>query len=590
MPRERILLVEDEAIIAMTESAMLSSRGFHVETAHSGDAAVEKAREDPIDLVLMDIDLGPNRIDGTEAAQRILAFADIPIVFLTSHTEQKMVERVKGITRYGYVVKHSGEFVLVEAIEMALELHRAHRRLRESEEKYRAAFMTSPDAVNINRLDGLYVDINEGFTNLTGFTREDVIGRTSGEIEIWAIPEDRERLVEGLQRDGVVSNLESTFRCKDGTHKSALMSARIIRLRGTSHILSITRDITDRISIVQRLKASEERFRLAVEGSRDGLWDWDTRTNYAYHSDRFATMLGYEPDELPYTSEAWSELIHPDDIEDAMASVQRYLAGETEVYESVFRMRRKDGEYRWINGRGKAVFDEEGRPTRFIGFNTDITAQKEQAARVERLVSEKDDLLREINHRVKNNLLMVASLLRFKQDSVGDEVDLSDVAHQIDAIRIVHETLYTTGNYATVELGEYLEQLVEAVCSSFDVGAVNVAVNVEDIAVSVKDAISIGLIVNELATNAVKHAFLEGYDRRFTLKISKNKTSETDAGSIQIRVGNSGAPFPDTVDFASAETIGLQLIRALVAQLEGEATLTRSPETVVTIRIPFLDG
>jgi len=133
---------------------------------------------------------------------------------------------------------------LRESITMALELFEAHRKTKESEEKYRAAFMNSPDAVNINRIDGLYVDINEGFTKLTGFTREDVIEKLSSEIDIWAIPEDREKLIKGLNKDGVVENLESEFRRKDGSLTTALMSARLIRINGEPHILSITRDIS----------------------------------------------------------------------------------------------------------------------------------------------------------------------------------------------------------------------------------------------------------------------------------------------------------------------------------------------------------
>ena len=200
MDRKSILLVEDEAIIAVDEAQVLERHGFYVLIVHNASDAIEKVGKDRVDLVLMDIDLGTGKVDGTMAAQKILQHHRLPIVFLTSHSEKEMVERVKGITRYGYVLKNSGEFVLIEAINMAFELFIAHEKTIESEEKYRAAFMTSPDSININGIDGLYVDINEGFTALTGYTREDAIGKLSSEIEIWAIPEDREKLVEGLEK------------------------------------------------------------------------------------------------------------------------------------------------------------------------------------------------------------------------------------------------------------------------------------------------------------------------------------------------------------------------------------------------------
>jgi len=118
--------------------------------------------------------------------------------------------------------------------------------LRESEERFRLAFQTSPDAVNINRLeDGMYVQINEGFTVITGYTEEDVFGKTSLEIDIWDDPADRDRLVQALKDDGIVTNLEARFRFKNGVLRTGLMSARLIRLNEIPHVITITRDIED---------------------------------------------------------------------------------------------------------------------------------------------------------------------------------------------------------------------------------------------------------------------------------------------------------------------------------------------------------
>jgi PAS domain S-box-containing protein len=131
--------------------------------------------------------------------------------------------------------------------------------LRESVEKFRLTFSSSPDAVNINRLeDGLYVDINEGFTRTTGYTREEVIGRTSLEINIWHDPADRQKLVQGLLEKGYYENLEALFRMKDGSLITALMSAKIISLKGTPHIISITRDITERKLIETKLQQAQK--------------------------------------------------------------------------------------------------------------------------------------------------------------------------------------------------------------------------------------------------------------------------------------------------------------------------------------------
>lgn len=125
---ELILLVEDNGVTALSQQLMLERHGYRVDVAATGDEALEMVRNNPcITLVLMDIDLGRG-MDGSEAARRILEYRDIPVIFLTGHVEQEMVERVRGITRYGYVLKNTGEFVLLESIQVALELHRTRKR------------------------------------------------------------------------------------------------------------------------------------------------------------------------------------------------------------------------------------------------------------------------------------------------------------------------------------------------------------------------------------------------------------------------------------------------------------------------------
>jgi PAS domain S-box-containing protein len=150
----------------------------------------------------------------------------------------------------------------------------AEKELRELEERFRIAFHTSPDAISINTMDGTYIEINEGFTELTGYTRKDVIGRSSVDLNIWNNLEDRMTLVQGLREKGTVMNLEADFRMKDGSIKTALMSANIINLYGERQILAITRDITDRI------KAEREKEKL------------ETHLRQVYKMEAIGTMAG----------------------------------------------------------------------------------------------------------------------------------------------------------------------------------------------------------------------------------------------------------------------------------------------------------
>ena len=145
-------------------------------------------------------------------------------------------------------------------------------KLSVSEEKFRKAFITSPDAVNINRLeDGMYVLINEGFLKITGYSENEVIGKTSLDLNIWANPVDREKLVDGLRESGVVENLEAEFLKKNGSVIMGMMSATIIDLNNVPHILSITRDITEKKNSAIALQMSESRYRELIELAVDGI-------------------------------------------------------------------------------------------------------------------------------------------------------------------------------------------------------------------------------------------------------------------------------------------------------------------------------
>ncbi len=180
-----------------------------------------------------------------------------------------------------------------------LQLHLAEEELRKSEEKFRKAFITSPDSININRLtDGMYISINSGFTKIMGYTDADVIGRTSIDLNIWKNPEDRKRLVEGLKAKGEVENLEAEFISKNGNTLFGLMSAAVIDLSGVQHILSITRDITEQKQAAIAIKESEEWFRKLFEQSNDGIFYLDPEGNIVEVNKAFAQMHGYTLDEI----------------------------------------------------------------------------------------------------------------------------------------------------------------------------------------------------------------------------------------------------------------------------------------------------
>ncbi|NOZ75871.1 MAG: PAS domain S-box protein [FCB group bacterium] len=205
-----------------------------------------------------------------------------------------------------------------------LERRRAYEKLRESEEKFRLSFKTSPDAVNINRLsDGLYVEINDGFTALTGYTWDDVQGKTSVELKIWADLEDRKKLVRALRKDGIVENLEARFRFRDGSLHTGLMSARVITMHNEPHILSITRDIEDRKQAELLVIESETRYRKLVDQApvaigihAQGVWRFINAEG--------VRLMGFEHyNEL--IGQPVLNIMHPDSRELALKRIQHMM-------------------------------------------------------------------------------------------------------------------------------------------------------------------------------------------------------------------------------------------------------------------------
>jgi two-component system cell cycle sensor histidine kinase/response regulator CckA len=200
-------------------------------------------------------------------------------------------------------------------------LEEVEARLRESEEKFRLAFHTNPDAINLSRVsDGLYIDINEGFTRSMGYTREEVVGKTSLELNIWGDPKDREQFVKGLMTVGYVDNLEARFRRKNGQVGSGLVSARVLRINQEDVILSITRDITERKQMEEDLRESEHRYRTLFEKTSDAIFVVDKRTGRYLDANEAAVQLTGRT--LPEICQLMTKDISPEGAKERLAAVE----------------------------------------------------------------------------------------------------------------------------------------------------------------------------------------------------------------------------------------------------------------------------
>lgn len=165
---------------------------------------------------------------------------------------------------------------LLSVVRDISERKKNEQAIIQSEEKFRSAFYTNPDSININRFsDGMYVSVNNGFSNLTGYKEEEILGKTSSDINIWVNPEDRDKLVTGLKQHGYIRNLEAKFRMKDGSIKTGLMSGSILKIDGVNHILNIIHDITERKRTEQQQWELQEELRTTLYSIGDAVISTD---------------------------------------------------------------------------------------------------------------------------------------------------------------------------------------------------------------------------------------------------------------------------------------------------------------------------
>ncbi len=268
-----------------------------------------------------------------------------------------------------------------------VELAQTQRLLKENEEKFSAAFKISPDSVNINRMsDGLYIDINDGFTRMTGYERADVIGKTSNEIKIWVNPADRESMVEQLKTKSTVSNMEFLFRRKDGSILTGLMSASVLKFGVETYLLTVTRNIDEIVQARAVIKASEEKFQQFAENIDDIFWLTEGE-QLIYVNSALERKLGLSPSLFDNVSST-IEYVLPEDYPVFKELVDlKNTAGAKPISRQV-RIVDRQGMIRWLWIRLFPILNDQHKVYRIAGIASDISQQKENEREL-RLAKEK---------------------------------------------------------------------------------------------------------------------------------------------------------------------------------------------------------
>jgi PAS domain S-box-containing protein len=388
MKSPRILVVEDESIVAMDVQDRLAELGYEVIglADRAEDALYLAATEHP-DLVLMDIRL-KGKLDGIAAAERIRERWGTPVIYLTAFSEDSTLQRAKITEPFGYIIKPFEDREIQAAIEMALYKHQAERSLRESERRYATTLKSIGDGVIATDPAGRVTFMNPVAERLTGWPMGEAKGRPLPEVfqiareETRQIVEDpvakvlRELRIVGLANHTVLIARNGREIPIDDCAAPILDDFGV--LTGT---VLVFQDVTDRRQRESALRESEERLRLSLLAANQGFWDLNVQTGEVVVSAEYARMLGYDPASFRETNAAWLDRLHPDDLEQVCRTYEDYVAGRLSDYRVEFRQRTASGDWKWILALGKIVaWDKDGKPLRMMGTHTDIHDRKQAEA------------------------------------------------------------------------------------------------------------------------------------------------------------------------------------------------------------------
>ncbi len=366
--------------------------------------------------------------------------------------------------------------------------------------------------------------------------------------------------------------------------------------------VDVTRRVKARKEAEQRAEAEQKRaeeatldrarLALALEATELGIWEWNVETGETIWSDRQKAIWGLDP-EHPASYDHWRDSIHPEDREAVLGRIEQTLdpsSGGGQILEH--RIVRPGGAVRWISSHGRMIYDETTkRPLRLIGTVLDITRRKKADAVLRQALETQEILLREVNHRTKNSLQLVSSMLSLQSGRLEDP-DMRALIHEaqlrVRAVAAVHERLYRSQDFNSVDLDVFLETLcrdLEASVAGDDGDAIAIEVTAVPVTITNDRAVPIALILNELLTNAIKYAYPE---KRGTVAVTLEKPDE---GRVSLTVADDGVGLPEGFAERQHASLGFRIIEGLTRQIDGEVTIAdRQPGTAITVSFDVASG
>ena len=352
---------------------------------------------------------------------------------------------------------------------------------------------------------------------------------------------------------------------------------------GNRDVIQINmRDITNRKRAEKALRESEGQFRLFVASVQDyAMFQMDLGGKITSWNPGVENLLGYAEQE--FIGQPAARLYTPEDVASGEAGNELETARTAGSAIDERWHVRKDGSRFFASGVLTAIHDESGQLRGFAKIMRDITASQRIGEQLRSSLKEKETLLKEIHHRVKNNLQVITSLLKLQSDFIRDAHSLSlfeEMYGRVRSIAAIHEMLYRSDNLARLDFGAYLQKVTQDLFAFYkvDTQKTRLRMNIRHAAyLDISQAVPCGLIVNELITNSLKHAFVDS--RPALVHVSL----EGDEDRFVLTVADNGIGLPADLDPHQTVSMGLQLVNLLVDQLQATLTIDRNQGTRFSI-------
>lgn len=394
------------------------------------------------------------------------------------------------------------------------------------------------------------------------------------------------RKVDEWKKNGSTGVLNNEIRVRNKRNEIVWLEDHMFEVKPENakpYFSGIMIDITEQKKTKQKIRDTETKF-AAVLKNLPKVVVYQSGKGMDFVSENIAEMIGYLPGDIMNEKYFFGKIMHPDDLQKVKKSLQEWhKVNEEGVLIMEFRLMKKTGGYIWIEDHMFKVKEDDGEEY-LSGVLIDVTERKLYEQKISQSLKEKELLLKEIHHRVKNNLQVVSSLLKLQSGYVNDiqTLDiLTDSQNRVKSMALVHQKLYQSKDYSQIDFSEYLKQLSSHLLNSFRSTADNVELNVnsDNILLSIDQAIPCGLIINELISNSLKYAFPVGRKGIVNVAVDSFNTNE-----YHITVQDNGIGFPKDINYRDTKSLGLQLVNTLVGQIDGTISMENHVGTSFKIR------